>query len=44
MPVDGTLIFDTEIDRSGIEKGSILAKSDPQKPGPQVKDIFTSNS
>lgn len=44
MPVDGTLIFDTEIDRSGIEKGSKLAKSDLEKLGTQVKDIFSSKS
>ena len=44
MPVDGTLIFDTEIDRSGIEKGSKLAKSDLEKLGTQVKDIFSSKN
>ena len=44
MPVDGTLIFDTEIDRSGIEKGSKLAKSDLKKLGTQVKDIFSSKN
>ena len=44
MPVDGTLIFDTEIDRSGIEKGSKLAKSDLENLGTQVKDIFSSKS
>lgn len=44
MPVDGTLIFDTKIDRSGIEKGSKLAKSDLEKLGTQVKDIFSSKS
>lgn len=44
MPVDGTLIFDTKIDRSGIEKGSKLAKSDLEKLGAQVKDIFSSKS
>ena len=44
MPVDGTLIFDTEIDRSGIEKGSKLAKGDLEKLGTQVKDIFSSKN
>lgn len=44
MPVDGTLIFDTKIDRSGIEKGSKLAKSDLEKLGTQVKDIFSSKN
>ena len=44
MPVDGTLIFDTKIDRSGIEKGSKLAKSDLEKLGAQVKDIFSSKN
>lgn len=44
MPVDGTLIFDTEIDRSGIEKGSKLAKSDLEKLGTQAKDIFSSKN
>lgn len=44
MPVDGKLIFDTKIDRSGIEKGSKLAKSDLEKLGKQVKDIFSSKN
>ncbi|MDY2658061.1 MAG: tape measure protein [Candidatus Limiplasma sp.] len=44
MPVDGTLIFDTEIDRSGIQKGSNLVKADLEKLGTQAKDIFSSGN
>ena len=44
MPVDGTLIFDTEIDRSGIQKGSNLVKSDLEKLGSKSKDVFSSKS
>ena len=44
MPVDGTLIFDTEIDRSGIKKGSKLAKSDLETVSYTHLDVYKRQS